>query len=142
MKNTGVFSRFFRPLHRTVIGLGIALVMVISVHPTGAKSAESGWKTIPMRVTAYCPCKKCCGEWADGVTSNGHVIKAGDRFVAADSRYKFGMEMMVKGYNDSKTVKVFDRGGAIKGNKLDVFFHTHQDALNWGVRYIDVKVRK
>jgi len=24
---------------------------------------------------------------------------------------------------------------------LDAFFHTHQDALEWGVRYIDVKVR-
>ena len=50
--------------------------------------------------------------------------------------------MLIEGYNASKAVKVYDRGGAIKGNKLDVFFHTHQAALEWGVRYIDVKVRR
>ncbi|MHC4720522.1 MAG: 3D domain-containing protein, partial [Planctomycetota bacterium] len=41
---------------------------------------------------------------------------------------------------NARPVKVLDRGGAIKGNRLDVFFHSHQQALNWGVRYIDVKV--
>jgi len=29
-------------------------------------------------------------------------------------------------------VKVLDRGGAIRGDKLDAFFHTHQDILGWG----------
>ena len=29
------------------------------------------WQTLSMRVTAYCPCEQCCGEWADGVTANG-----------------------------------------------------------------------
>jgi len=38
-------------------------------------------------------------------------------------------------------VKVLDRGGAIRGSRLDVFFHSHQEALKWGVKYLDVKVR-
>jgi 3D (Asp-Asp-Asp) domain-containing protein len=94
-----------------------------------------------MKVTGYCPCSKCCGQYSDGITANGHKIQPGDTFVAADKRYSFGTEMVIEGYNDGKPVKVLDRGGAIKGNKLDAFFHTHQQALEWGVRYIDVKVR-
>jgi 3D (Asp-Asp-Asp) domain-containing protein len=35
---------------------------------------------------------------------------------------------------------VLDRGGAIKGNKLDVFFPTHAEALKWGRQRIAVTV--
>jgi len=87
-------------------------------------------------------CPKCCGEYSDGVTACGHVIKPGDTFVAADRRYSFYTEMLIPGYSNSKPVKVLDRGGAIKGNRLDVFYATHQEALQWGVQYLDVKVRR
>ena len=99
------------------------------------------WQIVKMKVTGYCPCSKCCGKHADGITANGHKIQPGDTFVAADKRYSFGTEMVIEGYNNGQAVKVLDRGGAIKGNKLDAFFHTHQEALEWGVRYIEVKVR-
>jgi len=99
------------------------------------------WQTVQMRVTAYCPCEKCCGEYSDGITASGHKIKPGDVFVAADRKYAMDIEMIVAGYNNSKPVKVLDRGGAIKGDRLDVFFYTHQEALNWGVRDLDVKIR-
>jgi 3D (Asp-Asp-Asp) domain-containing protein len=93
-----------------------------------------------MLVTAYCPCEKCCGEYSDGQTASGHDIQPGDAFVAADRKYPFGTEMVIAGYNNNRPVKVLDRGGAIKGNRLDVFFASHQQALEWGVRYRDVKV--
>jgi 3D (Asp-Asp-Asp) domain-containing protein len=98
------------------------------------------WQEVRMRVTAYCPCPICCGEYSDGITACGHKIQPGDTFVAADGRYSFGTEMLIPGYSNSQPVKVLDRGGAIKGNKLDVFFATHQEALEWGVRHLDVKV--
>ena len=88
-------------------------------------------------VTAYCPCEKCCGNFADGITANGHRIVDGDRFVAAPKSFTFGTIMNIPGYG---TVAVKDRGGAIKGNKLDVFFNTHQEALNWGVKKLTVTV--
>jgi 3D (Asp-Asp-Asp) domain-containing protein len=100
------------------------------------------WESIEMRVTAYCPCPICCGEYADGITACGHEIQPGDTFVAADKRFPFGTEMLIPGYSNSKPVKVLDRGGAIKGNRLDVFFATHQEALEWGVQYLTVNVRR
>ena len=99
------------------------------------------WQSIEMRVTAYCPCPKCCGEYSDGVTACGYKIRPGDTFVAADRRYPFGTEILIPGYSNSQPVQVLDRGGAIKGNRLDVFFATHQEALEWGVKYLEVSVR-
>ena len=92
-----------------------------------------------MRVTAYCPGKCCCGKYADGVTASGHKIGPGDTFVAAPKNIPFGTLLIVPGYNNGKPVKVLDRGGAITAGRLDVFFHTHKAALEWGVRNVVVK---
>lgn len=108
---------------------------------TNTEQSE-GWESIEMRVTAYCPCSICCGEYSDGVTACGHKIQPGDTFVAAGKRFSFYTEMLIPGYSNSRPVKVLDRGGAIKGNRLDVFFATHQEALEWGVQYLKVNVRR
>jgi len=100
------------------------------------------WQTVRMRVTAYCPCPKCCGKYSDGITASGHKIRPGDTFVAADRRYPFGTKMLIPGYNNSMPVEVLDRGGAITGERLDVFFGTHKEALQWGVQYLDVEVHR
>lgn len=100
------------------------------------------WDTVRMRVTAYCLCRKCCGKYADGVTACNHKIKQGDVFVAADKKYRFGTEVIVPGYNGEKPVKVLDRGRVIKGDRLDVFYNSHRTAKKWGVKYLDVKVKK
>jgi len=115
--------------------------------PVGNKAKEDSseqvslWQTIRMRVTAYCPCQRCCGAYSDGVTATGHKIRQGDTFIAADRKYSFGTEMIVPGYNKSEPVEVLDRGGAVRGNQLDVFFNSHRQAKKWGVKYLPVKVR-
>ena len=111
-------------------------------HIKAAHEPSDEWETIRMRVTGYCACRKCCGKFADGITACGHKIRRGDAFAAADKRYSFGTEMIVPGYNNEQPIKVLDRGGAIKGNKLDLFFHSHNKARQWGVKYIDVLVKQ
>jgi 3D (Asp-Asp-Asp) domain-containing protein len=106
-----------------------------------SSSKTNSWRTIRMRVTGYCWCKKCCGKHSDGITANGHRIRIGDTFVAADKKFSFGTEMIVPGYNNSQPVKVLDRGRVIKGNRLDIFFNSHHRAKVWGVRYLPVKVK-
>ena len=119
-----------------------SLMKNVIVKTDHEKLAESGhWRMVRMRVTGYCPCSKCCGAFSDGITANNHHIQPGDTFVAADRSYQFGTEMTIPGYNNSQSVQVADRGGAIKGNRLDLFFHTHQQALEWGVQYLDVLIK-
>ncbi len=82
--------------------------------------------------TAYCTCQKCCGAWSDGVTASGHTIAPGDRFVAAPAEIPFGTLISIPGYNGGAVVPVLDRGGAIKGARLDLYFDTHAEALKFG----------
>ena len=35
---------------------------------------------------------------------------------------------------DGHTYTVQDTGGAINGNRLDLYFDNHEDAMQWGVR--------
>ena len=88
------------------------------------------------RVTAYCPCRKCCGKWADGYTASGHKIESGDLIVAAPPDIPFGTRIFIPHYGQAV---VQDRGGAITGNRLDVLFATHEEALQWGVKYLKVR---
>ena len=96
-------------------------------------------EAISANVSAYCPCSRCCGKYSDGITANGYRIQPGDKFCAADKRFPFGTVLDIPGYGK---VPVLDRGGAIKGNKLDVYFPTHQEALNFGRQYLTVKVER
>ncbi len=101
---------------------------------------KAEWKPIEAEVTAYCPCKKCCGKEpnhpAYKITASGHKIKDGDRFIAAPKEIRFQTKLKIEGYNNNKSIKVLDRGGAIKKKGvvycIDVYFDTHQEALNWG----------
>ena len=94
-----------------------------------------------MEVTAYCPCKKCCGPRAQGITASGRLVTFnGGRFVAADKAFSFHTRLVIPGYADGQAVPVLDRGGAIKGDKLDVYFPSHAQARQWGRRFIPVQV--
>jgi 3D (Asp-Asp-Asp) domain-containing protein len=99
-------------------------------------------RTMRMEVTAYCPCTKCCGENAQGITASGRDVSYNNsRFVAADtSVLPFHTKLSIPGYSNGATVEVIDRGGAIKGNKLDLYFPTHEEALQWGRQWVDVTI--
>ncbi len=86
------------------------------------------------KITAYCPCSKCCGK-TSGRTASGTTATAG-RTVAASSKFAFGTKLNIGGH----VYTVEDRGGAINGNKIDIFVNSHAEALAWGVRYLSVNV--
>ena len=95
-----------------------------------------------MQVTAYCPCRICCGPNARGTTASGQRVSYHNRaFVAADtSLLPFYSEVIVPGYNHGRPVPVIDRGKMIIGHRLDVFFPTHQQAARWGRQILPVKL--
>lgn len=86
------------------------------------------------KVTAYCSCKKCCGK-TNGITAMGTHATSG-RTVAASAKFSFGTKLNINGH----IYTVEDRGGAINGNKIDIYVNSHAEALAWGVRYLPVSV--
>lgn len=98
--------------------------------------------SLRMRVTAYSPDERSCGGSADGITASGYsVFTNGGFLVAADPRIlPMGSLLSVPGYDGGAIVPVLDVGGAIKGNRLDVLFPTHEVAMEWGVRELEVTV--
>ena len=99
-------------------------------------------RSMRMKVTAYSPDHRSCGIHADGITASGYSVDVnGGRLVAADRRlFPFGALVSVPGYASGQVVPVLDRGGAIKGSRLDVLYPTHEIARQWGVQHVDVMV--
>lgn len=82
---------------------------------------------------AYCPCEKCCGQWSGGPTASGVMPEEG-RTVAADwDVLPAGTEIYIDGIG-WRTVE--DTGGAIRGNTIDIFFESHEEAAAFGVREV------
>ena len=79
------------------------------------------------KITAYCPCERCCGK-TDGITASGEKAVEGVT-VAMDKSIPFGTKVYIDGVGERI---VQDRGGAIKGNRIDLYFDSHQEALNFG----------
>lgn len=114
---------------------------------------------VVFEVTGYCNCRKCCSwerSWFGlgppvfskgamrgkpkrvGETASGSRAKHGT--VAADTAVlPFGSVVWVPGYGYGR---VEDRGGAINGKKLDLWFSTHGAALRWGRKRMKVRVWK
>ena len=95
---------------------------------------EREYYTVQAKLTYYDACVKCCGK-TDGITASGVKATAG-RTIAAPPEYPFGQEIEI----DGNIYVVEDRGGSIKGNRFDVYVDSHQEAVNLGVRYAEVKV--
>ncbi|CDE14424.1 3D domain protein [Clostridium sp. CAG:470] len=101
---------------------------------TVATAATTTSGTQVYKITAYCSCAKCCGK-ATGRTAMGTKATAG-RTVAASGKFAFGTKLNINGH----VYTVEDRGGAINGNKIDIYVNSHAEALAWGVRYLPVSV--
>ncbi|MDO8885687.1 3D domain-containing protein [Candidatus Oleimmundimicrobium sp.] len=91
--------------------------------------------TLRMLATGYCPCPICTGS-GDGITAIG--LKAGYGIAAVDpSVIPLGSRLYISGYGEAIAGDV---GGKIKKNHIDLCFNAHQEALNWGKRWVIVEI--
>lgn len=90
---------------------------------------EAYYTEITVTATAYCPCEKCCGK-SDGITATGTKATAARTIAVDPSVIPYGTNVII----DGVTYVAEDCGGAVKGNDIDIFFNTHEEALNFGRR--------
>lgn len=99
------------------------------------------------RVTAYCSCEICCGQWAenrpDGIVygASGEELVAG---VSCASPLPFGTVLEIEGVGtyivqDRTASWVVDKYGE---NIVDIYFDDHQAALEFGLQYRNVYMKE
>ncbi len=101
----------------------------------GADIPQPPAQYIIMDTSGYDTCDACCAPYNDGITASG--VPAVGRICAAPPEYPFGTVLDVEGYG---RCVVQDRGGAIKGNKLDLLFSTHAEAKEFGRKNLKVRI--
>lgn len=95
-----------------------------------------GARTLTLVATGYCPCAKCNYPYGGQPSYLGYPLKRG--IVAVDPRViPMGTRLYIEGYGSAIAA---DQGNAIKGNRIDLCFSTHQEALNWGIKTVRVTV--
>lgn len=80
-------------------------------------------------VTHYCNCKKCTGTSTKSKTATGHIPRKG-RTIAVDPK-KIPLHSIVYVENIGYFVAE-DVGGGVKGNHLDIYVESHDEALKLG----------
>lgn len=86
-------------------------------------------------ITAYCTCRICCGVYSGHNRTASGTVPTANRTIAVDTNViPFGTRVVING----QVYVAEDRGGAIKGNRIDMFFMTHKEALNWGRKSMEV----
>ncbi|MBC2723512.1 3D domain-containing protein [Desulfosporosinus sp.] len=90
-----------------------------------------------MIVTAYTANDK--GMDGKGITASGEHVLEG-RTIAADPSFPFGTLIYIPKLDNTYTVT--DRGGAICGDKLDLYMENRRDAIEFGVWELEVRIEK
>ena len=143
-------------LHRIASVVGLIVITAACSGCAGIRPPKNARGVeLTLEATGYCRCGRCCGwkrNWyfkpvysggaskgerkQVGITASGTRAKRGT--IAADTRvYPFGTVMYIPGYGYGR---VEDRGGAIKGKRIDLFFASHKQALVWGRKRVKVKI--
>jgi 3D (Asp-Asp-Asp) domain-containing protein len=141
---------------KIIISLVTLLFSAFLLAGCATRSPFSRTEFITLEATGYCKCQECCGWKRNllmqpvyaygpregerkkiGVTASGTKAKPG-RTIAADTNvFPFGTRLKIPGYGWGT---VEDRGGAIQGQRIDLFFRTHKEALQWGRKTVTVQV--
>lgn len=132
--------------------LGILLAIASAINIPQGKPPEvnsEGLQTVPVIktmvysepknyiATAYCGCSKCCGK-NDCITATGTRATEGRTIAVDPTIIPYGTKVLI----DGNYYIAEDCGGSINGNRIDIYFEKHQDALDFGVKNVQVQTVK
>lgn len=144
----------FKKTNLIISAIGVVLFLLLTVwltsteteattsiqHPPTPPMPQIIVKNIPYgecRITAYCSCYECCGEWAlnrpDGVVygASGNELTSG---VSVASNLPFGTQITIEGYDGLFTVE--DRAAQwihdkYDGMYVDIYFSDHAECWDY-----------
>lgn len=129
-------SEVVNPGSNLIIYTNIQNNIQVKTESAAANTQATQSKSITVTATAYTA--ECAG--CSGITKTGVNLKANPnaKVIAVDpSVIPLGSKVYVEGYGYATAE---DTGGAIKGNKIDVFVPNRNDALQWGRKQVKVTI--
>jgi uncharacterized protein YabE (DUF348 family) len=114
----------------------VAMGTKVIVAQVSRGSSEPAGKEFYVSSTAYTAnCNGCSGYTATGINLRANPNM---KVIAVDPRViPLGTKVYVEGYGYAIAA---DKGSAIKGNKIDVFFASKSDAYRWGRKTVKIKI--
>lgn len=111
--------------------------------------SKTQWKSLGIyKITAYCPCSKCCGRYAYNrpEDDNGEPIIKTASGAIAKSNYTVGVNPNVIPFGsvlliDGKEYVAEDTGN-FSGKLIDIYFDTHEEAESFGMKYEEIYILK
>lgn len=100
---------------------------------------QSVAKTITVVVSAYCKenYPHICNDGDSTYTATMTTPTAGRTIAVDPNIIPYGTQVEIEGVG----VRIAeDCGGAIKGNRIDLLFDTHEEALEWGMQTRQVTI--
>lgn len=102
-----------------------------------------GQEPVLFTITAYCSCRICCGNYSPEVTgresrtSTGTIPVSGRTIAVDPTVIPYGTSVHIDGMGDFIAE---DCGGMVDNNHIDVYFSTHEEAVQFGVqrRYVTI----
>lgn len=101
-----------------------------------AETAEPGEFLGTFKASGYCNCQKCSGGYTK--TYSGTIPQANHTISADLNVFPIGTKLVIDGI----TYTVEDRGSGVNGNRIDIYFASHAEALAFGLQTIDVYAPK
>lgn len=84
------------------------------------------------KVSGYCGCSECSSGF--NLTYSG-TVPMPEHTIAADlDLYPIGTRLIIDGI----VYTVEDTGSMVNGNHIDIFFDSHETALNFGLQTLEV----
>ena len=99
------------------------------------KLKEIQGRKITVIATAYTSSRRECDD-TPFITASGKKVFWG--VIAADPKFPFGTKIYIPYFK--KTFIVLDRGGAIKGNRIDIWMANRKDAIKFGKKKLTAYV--
>ncbi len=119
------------------------ILLAAMVLAAGSLPAQAAVRTVKAIVTAYCPCRACCGPDARGITSTGQDARRLSGCAVDPKSIPYGCRVYVPGVGwrtADDTGSAMRRDGRQGIVHVDVRMGSHAEALRFGVRHVTIQI--